>query len=271
MDTERARSLTIVLRQSEQAHVLMMQAAAELSAVNAIIRQTLANQDVPPGLELALDEGKDVEVKLHMVSQQLAAVNRGLQDEVRERNMVDHQLAAAMEQAGGARHTALHDTLTGLPNRALFHDRLVHGIAQAQRHHWILAVLFIDLDKFKRVNDTYGHPAGDAVLRAVANRIAENTRDEDTISRYGGDEFVCLLTQIQNEKAIATLAVKILRAIRVPYPISLEEPNLTATIEASIGISVFPNDGITAEVLIKSADKAMFRAKEHQLGHAFTQ
>src|SRR6202044_3678914 len=113
---------------------------------------------------------------------------------IRDRTLVDHQLAAAVEQVEGSRNAALHDSLTGLPNRVLFRDRLEHGIAQAKRHRWILAVMFVDMDNFKSINDTYGHEAGDAVLQTVAKRLAHNARVDDTVSRYGGDEFLYLLT-----------------------------------------------------------------------------
>src|SRR6202044_2544115 len=121
---------------------------------------------------------------------------------IRDRTLVDHQLAAAVEQVEGSRNAALHDSLTGLPNRVLFNDRLEHGIAQAKRHRWILAVMFVDLDNFKSINDTYGHQAGDAVLQTVAVRLKHNTRNDDTVSRYGGDEFLYLLTHMREQKDI---------------------------------------------------------------------
>src|SRR6202522_1144437 len=139
---------------------------------------------VDTGLTSALDKNEAITRKLQDASERLTAVNQALQVEIRDRTMVDHQLAAAVEQEEGSRNAALHDSLTGLPNRVLFNDRLEHGIAQAKRHRWILAVMFVDLDNFKSINDTYGHQAGDAVLQTVSKRLAHNTRNEDTVSRH---------------------------------------------------------------------------------------
>ena len=161
--SERAKSLTKVLGQSERVNELVKESADELSSVNVVLKQELAAQDLPPGVENALEKSEAVEDKVQEASEKLTAVNRALEGEVRERDMVEHQLATAIEQEEAARYAALHDVLTGLPNRVLFNDRLEHGIAQAKRHGWTLAVMFIDLDKFKSINDTYGHDAGDAV------------------------------------------------------------------------------------------------------------
>ena len=185
--------------------------------------------------------------------------------------MVDHQLAAAVEQEEGSRSASLHDKLTALPNRALFKDRLEHGIAQAKRHRWILAVMFMDLDNFKSINDTYGHQAGDAVLRTVAMRLAHNTRNDDTVSRYGGDEFLYLLTPLHEHKDIAVIAAKILKAIQAPCDVLVSDGIVSLRLEVSIGISVFPQDGASVAALIKRADEAMYGAKENKSGFAFAQ
>src|SRR6202044_4096675 len=146
---------------------------------------------------------------------------------IRDRTLVDHQLAAAVEQVEGSRNAALHDSLTGLPNRVLFNDRLEHGIAQAKRHRWILAVMFVDLNNFKSINDTYGHQAGDAVLQTVAMRLKHNTRNDDTISRFGGDEFLCVLTQLHEQDEIAIIAAKILKAIQAPCDLRVGDVSVT--------------------------------------------
>lgn len=160
-----------------------------------------------------------------------------------------------------SRHAALHDVLTGLPNRALFKDRLDHGLAQARRQGWGLAVLFVDLNGFKAINDTQGHDVGDAVLQAIAQRLKDNTRGEDTVSRYGGDEFLYLLTRIQDTANITTVAEKVVQSVQAPNDIRLREKTFTARVKASVGIATFPNDGTTAEQLIERADEAMYRAK----------
>ena len=263
--------LTQVLGQSEHVHALIEQSTEELSSVNAGIEHELANNDPLPGVKSALDKNEAVTSKLQDASVGLTAVNQALETAIRDRTMVDHQLAAAVEQEEGSRNAALHDNLTGLPNRMLFMDRLEHGIAQAKRHRWILAVMFVDLDDFKSINDTYGHHAGDAALQIVATRLAHNARNDDTVSRYGGDEFLVLLTPLHEQKDIAMIAAKIVKAIQAPCDVRVDNVIVNLRIEASIGISVFPKDGDTAAALIKRADEAMYGAKESKSGFAFAQ
>jgi diguanylate cyclase len=263
--------LTQVLGQNEHVHELIDQSAEELSSANIDIKHALVDSDPLPEVESALDKNEAVIGQLHDASEKLTAVNQALQMEIRDRIMVHHQLAAAVEQEEAHRSAALHDRLTALPNRALFEDRLEHGIAQAKRHRWILAVMFVDLDEFKSINDTYGHQAGDAVLQTVAMRLKHNTRNDDTISRFGGDEFLCVLTQLHEQNEIAMIAAKILKAIRAPCDVRVDDVIVNLGIEASIGISVFPKDGASAAALIKRADEAMYVAKENKSGFAFAQ
>jgi diguanylate cyclase len=248
------RFLTEVLGQSECIRELIKQSADELSSANT-----------------AVDKNEAVTRKLRDATERLMAVNQALQVEIRDRTMVDHQLAAAVEQEEGSRHAALHDPLTGLPNRLLFKDRLEHGIAHAKRHRCSLAVMFVDLDNFKSINDTYGHQAGDAVLQAVAMRLVRTTRNEDTISRYGGDEFLCVLTPLHEPEDVAIIAAKILKAIQAPCAVRVGDVMVNLNLEASIGIAVFPNDGASASALITRADNAMYGAKEDESGIAFAQ
>jgi diguanylate cyclase (GGDEF)-like protein len=155
-------------------------------------------------------------------------------------------------------HLAEHDSLTSLPNRSLLDDRLAQGIALAQRYSRGLAVLFIDLDHFKHINDSLGHLIGDRLLRAVALRITPCVRSSDTVSRQGGDEFIVLLSEISHTEDAALIADKIRLAVREPYGIAGHLLNLSA----SIGVSVYPEDGADPESLIQCADTAMFHAKE---------
>jgi diguanylate cyclase len=251
--------------------VLIKQSAEELSSVNSGIEHALANSDPPRGVKSALEKNEAVMRQLQDASEKLMTVNQALQIEIRDRTMVDHQLAAAVEQEEGSRNAALHDELTALPNRVLFSDRLEHGIAQAKRHRWLLAVMFVDLDKFKSINDTYGHQAGDAVLQTVAMRLKHTTRGDDTISRFGGDEFICVLTELHEQNEIAMIAAKILRAIRAPCDLHVGDVIVNTCLEASIGISVFPKDGVSAAALINRADEAMYEAKANKSGFAFAQ
>ena len=156
------------------------------------------------------------------------------------------------------KHLAFHDTLTGLPNRLLFNDRLEVAIAHARRNDQRLAVLFIDLDRFKLVNDSLGHMIGDALLRAVAERLVGCVREDDTVARLGGDEFLVLLPGVAAEEDATGVGRKILEAIRRPLGIQSHELSITT----SIGIALYPADGRDTESLIRNADRAMYSAKE---------
>lgn len=269
--TKRARTLTKVLEENEQVKELVKESARQLSWVNTVIKQALAHAGPLPELEQAIKKSESIQRTVQEALEKLTVVNRALEGEVRERDMVDHQMAAAIEQEEGARYAALHDVLTGLPNRTLFNDRLEHGIAQAKRHGWTLAMMFVDLDQFKRINDTYGHDAGDFVLRTTAQRLKESTRSDDTVGRQGGDEFLYLLTQIHDEKDIAMIAEKVIQTIQVPCNVRIRDLNINPSIRASIGISLFPKHGTTADMLIRRADEAMYRAKQNKCRYLFAQ
>lgn len=152
---------------------------------------------------------------------------------------------------------ATHDTLTGLPNRTLLKDRLDWAISHAQRNQTLAALLFMDLDRFKTINDTLGHNIGDQLLKYVANRLKNCVREEDTVARLGGDEFVILLNGLPNVEVIEDIAAKILDALS--YPIKLENHEVYTS--PSIGISVYPRDGNDTDSLLKQADLVMYRAK----------
>jgi diguanylate cyclase (GGDEF)-like protein/PAS domain S-box-containing protein len=152
---------------------------------------------------------------------------------------------------------AQHDFLTDLPNRMLLSDRLTQAISFARRRGNHLAVLFVDLDRFKLVNDSLGHAIGDQLLQSVAERLVTCVRSSDTVSRQGGDEFVVLLSQVEHAEDAAITARKMLTALSVPH--SITEQTLQVT--ASIGVSIYPDDGLDGDALVKSADAAMYRAK----------
>ena len=154
-------------------------------------------------------------------------------------------------------HLALHDPLTGLPNRALFHDRLGHAIARADRRREHVAVMLLDLDQFKEVNDTLGHPVGDALLREVASRLSTVARASDTWARLGGDEFVLVQEGLRSTDGIAAMASRILAVLEAPF--HLHEHELY--VGGSLGVTVYPDDGDSAERLIRNADVALYRAK----------
>lgn len=153
---------------------------------------------------------------------------------------------------------ATHDSLTGLPNRALLSDRLTMGLALSRRSGSRLAVLMLDLDKFKVINDTLGHAAGDQLLKCVGERLTGVTRKSDTVARIGGDEFVLVLPQISSPENAALLAQRILNSFREPFLFDGHEMNVTT----SIGIAVYPEDGKEIDILLKNADNAMYLAKD---------
>jgi diguanylate cyclase (GGDEF)-like protein/PAS domain S-box-containing protein len=154
---------------------------------------------------------------------------------------------------------AQYDGLTDLPNRTLLKDRLGRALALANRYSRPLAVLFVDLDYFKQVNDSAGHATGDRLLQSIAGRLLACVRSSDTVSRYGGDEFVILLSEIDHSRSVMPVAKKILSALAAPHNL---EPHVFH-ITASIGVSVFPQDGQNGETLIQSADAAMYWVKQN--------
>lgn len=160
------------------------------------------------------------------------------------------------------RHLAYHDGLTGLPNRNLLEDRFRQFMCQAERHHKPLALLMVDLDEFKHVNDKLGHGSGDKLLQAVAQRLSKGIRGADTACRYGGDEFVVMLPEIDSPTTAAALAVEIGGRLSEPYLIDGHKINMAV----SVGVAVYPGDGQTFEALIKNADIAMYRTKG--MGHS---
>ena len=160
-------------------------------------------------------------------------------------------------------HLAQHDALTDLPNRILLNDRLVQALALAQRQRKHVAVMFLDLDRFKNINDSLGHAVGDRLLQSVARRLTATVRNSDTVCRQGGDEFVILLADVDQAEDAASSAQKILTALAASHRIDHFELHVTV----SIGISIYPDDGQDAETLIKNADTAMYQAKESGRNH----
>ena len=173
--------------------------------------------------------------------------------------IVFRDVSAARAMSLEMAHSAQHDFLTGLPNRMLLNDRISQAIALAPRHTSQVAVLFLDLDGFKHINDSLGHPVGDLLLRSVARRLVTCVRASDTVSRQGGDEFVVLLSEAEQWEDAAIVATRMLHAVAEAHSIDQRDLHITT----SIGVSVYPDDGRDAETLIKNADTAMYQAKEN--------
>ena len=200
---------------------------------NAVERLHLLNEELEQRVKDRTDE--------------LASANEKLKVEVDERLQAEDR----------ARHMALHDALTGLPNRRLLEDRLTQSLAQARREGWQVAVMFLDLDRFKSINDTLGHGVGDDILREMAQRLTRVLRESDTVARVGGDEFVVVLPHAQAEVEIAPIAAKLMAELSAPCMVGERELRVTA----SIGVSVFPIDGDDPARLLSYADAAMYHAK----------
>jgi diguanylate cyclase (GGDEF)-like protein/PAS domain S-box-containing protein len=186
-------------------------------------------------------------------ARELAAASRDALERAVAERTVELQAANARAQ-----HLADHDALTGLPNRRLLEDRLKQALALSYRNRKQTAVMFIDLDRFKTINDSLGHAVGDVLLKEVAKRLVKQLREGDTICRIGGDEFMVVLPEVKRSSHVAQVAQKIIE--QLSQPLVIEERELTVT--PSIGIAVFPDDGRDAEMLIRNADAAMYHAKE---------
>ena len=175
------------------------------------------------------------------------------------------QLAGSRNGELHAHHLARHDSLTSLPNRRFLHERLDRELADAAPRNAAFALLYLDLDGLKPINDAHGHDAGDELLRIVAVRLIRAVRSDDMVSRLGGDEFACLLNGLHDREQLSRLASKLFDAVSAPLTIG----RLKITVSPSIGIAVCPADGATVEALLKSADAAMYQAKRHRTGYAF--
>ena len=182
-----------------------------------------------------------------------------MEAETRIHNMLEVRLLYKQleHQNRALQSLALHDALTGLPNRRLLMDRLALAIAHARRNSRTMAVMYLDLDGFKQINDTLGHDAGDTLLRLIAARLLGAVRQEDTVARVGGDEFVIVLAELSDVDPVADLVSKVVQAVSQPYGIQGRNVSMTA----SVGVSIYPTHGEEVETLMKSADLALYEAK----------
>jgi diguanylate cyclase (GGDEF)-like protein len=192
-------------------------------------------------------------------------IERELRDAQAKLAKARAELAGTQAGERRARHLAQHDQLTTLPNRGFFRQRLDEALAPRDAEPSGLAVMFVDLDGFKPINDRHGHATGDELLRIVAARLARSIRAEDMACRMGGDEFACLLRDVMTRERLSHLACKLFDAVSAPLKIG----DLELTVRPSIGIAICPADGDNADALITRADRAMYRAKRRQLGYAF--
>lgn len=246
-------------------------AALELAEVNDVLSDELRASEPTTEVEQAISQSEEVEVKVREAAEDLADVTEALKEEAGERAELEQKLGesesallASQRREMKTRVEAMHDQLTGLPTATLFNDRLRQGLAQAQRHGWKLAIMFLDLDQFKAINDTHGHGVGDGVLALVAQRLRAGMREGDTVCRRSGDEFLLLMLEVRTATAPAALAAKLLASLADPAQVQ----GVTLSVRASIGVSVYPDDGATAQELVERADGAMYSAKRRGTGVA---
>ncbi|MBT9502129.1 MAG: GGDEF domain-containing protein [Burkholderiaceae bacterium] len=264
-------ALELALEQSQQVKAKVEACVEDLSSSNDATKTAIAEGTQLLSAHAVLVESEAVEGRVQEVADDLhdatEALSQGIDDQKltaaalsqAEQELAQTQAALAASQAAErqARQRALHDSATGLPNRELFDDRLEQAIALAARHHWTLAVMFLDLDGFKAVNDTHGHAAGDAVLKEVAARLLKQSREEDTACRNGGDEFLFLLLNPGDAGNIERLAGLVMNQLEQPITFGA----LQLGIKLSMGIAIYPQHGTTGEQLVGRADGAMYRAK----------
>lgn len=265
-------ALDTALDQSQEVKVKVESCAEDLGSANDLAKARMANGATTLSATQALQNGLAVELKIQGCADDLQLVSDNLAHGVDEVKAVEQALdrsraALAESEAAlalsrnaerAASELAMHDQKTGLPNRTLFDDRLAQAIAGADRHGWMLAVMFLDLDRFKVVNDTHGHAAGDAVLSVVAQRLMRNARDEDTVCRNGGDEFLYLLINPKDRESIGRIAGSVRDEVECPIGLGAVQFVITP----SIGIALYPDHGASGPILIAHADAAMYRAKQ---------
>lgn len=200
-------------------------------------------------VQIELEKSKhELEVKVEERTKDLVDINNSLEKVIEKKELAEQSL----------QYMAYHDELTGLPNRNLLVDRIGQSIKSSSREKQQMAILFLDLDRFKNINDSLGHTVGDRLLREVSSRLYETLRDQDTISRNGGDEFVVVLERLKNTDEAINVAKKIIECLTATFDIQSHKIHLGA----SVGISIYPTDGDSPLILLRNADTAMYRAKQ---------
>jgi len=272
-------ALDLALEQSHDVKAKVETCADGLATANEIMKDKIAGGTTVLSAHQTLAAGTTVEGKVQECADDLQEVTetlaQGIEDLAQTESALTESrailaatqaaLVISREEERDARRRALHDSMTGLANRNLFDDRLSSAISLARRHDWMLAVMFLDLDGFKKINDTHGHATGDAVLKEVARRLSLRSRDEDTVCRNGGDEFLYLLVDPQGRENIERIVRMICANIAQPMAIG----GLQLAVAASMGVAVYPPDGAAGDELIRNADTAMYRAKKNGRGAVF--
>jgi diguanylate cyclase (GGDEF)-like protein/PAS domain S-box-containing protein len=243
------RGWTMITRQGRRIPVQLTFSAMydEAGAITGYLGIAADVTDARKTQQMLLQARDELEQRVHSRTIELVLANSMLQSEIRERKQIEDRM----------RHMAHHDALTDLPNRTLLHDRLSQALALAERHNHRVALLFVDLDRFKTINDNLGHATGDRLIIDVASRLRTAVRAEDTVARLGGDEFVVIMPKVGDIGEARTVSEKLMQAIGPAYSVEGHELHVAA----SIGVCLFPEDGRDVETLMRNADTAMYQAK----------
>ena len=250
-DTEQLRDTPVIFVTAAYADDLNRLKGYRSGAVDYIakpINDAILQSKVRVFLEL-----HNARMQLQQAMEELSDRNRQLQAEIAERQRIEAQV----------RYQATHDMLTGLPNRVLFHDRLRAAVQYSMVHGIPFALALIDIDGFKSVNDTYGHPAGDALLQAISSRLTQHVRANDTAARLGGDEFAVIFRDAGEVAPLLQRCQEICNLLAQPYSLQGEHGAFLAHVSASIGVAVWNEQIDSDEALIQAADRAMYQVKDH--------
>jgi len=269
-------ALSTALEKSHDVKEKVEACVEDLGAANDSVKKSIDQGATTLPAREALQKGERVEAKVQECADDLSEVTDALSQGIEDLEQVEialtrsraalaeteTALATAQAEEKQATLRAMHDAATGLPNRGLFDDRLAHGIALAERNRWTLAVMFLDLDRFKSINDEHGHATGDRVLKEVAERLQRFARDDDTVCRNGGDEFLVLLMNPKGRANVWRVATALQEEIARPMDID----GVERIVGASIGVALYPSDGTAGDRLVELADTAMYRAKKGGAG-----
>lgn len=271
-----AATLAVALEDNKDVKIRVEGAASDLATAGALLETKIAEGDPEDAARVALRASKEVEDKVQECADDLDAVNLTLAQGVAALEHTEVALATAQEALFDAQSAlaasevvgreallaSRHDAATGLPNRQHFNSRLSHDIAVAARQDFEIAVMFFDLDKFKSINDTHGHAAGDEVLKQFGARLLQHCRAADTVCRTGGDEFLYAFIDPKGRENLERIASALLETLAAPVVFE----GLQIVVKPSIGISVYPAHGTSAAELVRSADAAMYEAKKNARG-----
>jgi len=243
--------------------------ASDLNRIDAAIERELPASRAGIALASALARHRGVRERLEAARHVLGGIDRTIEGAIRDQIALDAELARVAEQEEAARRAAFRDPLTGLADRTLFANRLEHGLEQAKRRKWTLAVMVLDINRLGAINTLLGREAGDEVLKTIARRLGIATRGEDTVGRGEGGEFLYLLMDFRDAENVAMIAERFVETIRQPCEITFATRAAAPDVTVSIGVAIYPKDGVSAAQLMKAARVALAKAKAHRIAVAF--